>query len=440
MRLPLERVARYRCLAAAPLETLQVLPGESSLTLLAAGDLALNRFASFEATSVLGDVAPIWNQADVRIANLETVCTSRTKPAGTIGSSLRADPEAVKFVQSARLTAVTVANNHALDFGSDGLAESVERVRGAGVAVCGAAPEPTVPAEPALFTAGGVSFGMIGYCDSHRNPAEEAVHMMPATATPERIQGAIRDLAKKVDIVIVQMHWGYEFIVHPLLRHREMARQFADAGAHIVLCHHAHVPMGIEVWGSSIIAQGLGNWLFEPQKYLISGHDWTQQSFLLQLAISRKGVHSASVVPFGIDKGPQISLLAGNAREFFLRGMSRMSQSLQDSRWLGRVERCRTIFETVQLLSTLPSYSDIELRQRALSLRTPIRVELASALSLFDGKAAQLATVLRDVAARAEHPGMIRRLVASAQTTIALGLEDLRRQYRWQDAFLARVP
>jgi hypothetical protein len=437
----MERLLRTRALSSAPLERLPIAPGQPQACLLAAGDLLLSRARSLDPVAVFADARQVWEGADARVGNLESVCTGRKDPAGTIGSSVRAGPEAAEFLGEAQLTAVTVANNHALDYGSEALAESVERVAAQGIHVCGLSPEPGLPARPAVFEVRGVRVGMLGYSDNYRPPAFEAVHAAPAMTNPEEMAAAVAGLARNVDLVIIQLHWGYEFSLHPLRSHREVARRLAAAGAHLVLCHHAHVPMGVEVTGRSLIAHGLGNCLFPPSENQRSGHDWTGLSFLLRIAFSRHGAHSAEFIPYELLPGPSLHLLGGGPRRRFLRALGHMSARLDDSAWLDRLERARIIYETSCIVDLVCRAADQQLVERARLLRTPLHRDLIGALRAIDTAPARLAARFLDGLSETTELAALRRILAERQPRL-LGeaLPALQKLYRWQDALASRLP
>ena len=304
---------------SSPLERLQVRSDPAVASLIATGDLSFYRAVTFSPDSILNDAKGIWDSADARVGNLETVCTRRVEPAGSIGGSIRAEPEAVDFLRSSGVTAVTLANNHSLDYGSDALAETVSSVQAEGIGVCGVSASEHAAAEPAIFSVKGIRVAMLGYCDNYRPPVNEPVHACPASLPDEAtLCSIVRETAAQVDVVIVQLHWGYEFALHPLRSHRDLARRIVASGEKIVLCHHAHVPMGIEAIDNSVIAHGLGHCLFELGKYQIRNHDWTARSFLLKVGFSRTGVHNVELHPYQIMSGPRIRLLHGPRRSLFL--------------------------------------------------------------------------------------------------------------------------
>ena len=123
---------------------------------------------------------------------------------------------------------------------------------------------------------------------------------------------AIGAARSHVDVLVIHLHWGYEFTLHPLLRHRDMARRMVEQGADLVLCHHAHVPMAIEVWRRGVIAYGLGNGFVPMSGYMLAGHPWTDRSCLLEIALAKDGIRSIRLHSFVIRSAPSPGRLVGS--------------------------------------------------------------------------------------------------------------------------------
>jgi poly-gamma-glutamate synthesis protein (capsule biosynthesis protein) len=307
------------------------------------------------------------------VGNLESPLTSASRPAGAIGAFLRAAPETVKVLALCGFNAVTVANNHSIDYGCEGLIESLRVLDEHGIRHCGGGDSPVAARAPAVLTAKGVRVGMLGYCDDYR-PAGEG-RLAPAAVYDDRVILAdIKALRPKVDLLVLQLHWGYEFALYPLLTHRERARSFAAAGADLVLCHHAHVPMGLEITGKSLIAYGLGNFIFPLFQYQRMGHPWTDRSFALKANFSKSGLVSAELVPVGIAEDHYAHVLENGTRNEMLGALGLLSRRLLDDRKLARIEHDRMIREACHYLEVFRTYRPEELdeaRERAMFLRAP---------------------------------------------------------------------
>jgi hypothetical protein len=139
------------------------------------------------------------------------------------------------------------------------------------------------------------------------------------------------------------------------MTHRTRARRFAEAGADLVLCHHAHVPMGIEVWNQSLIAYGLGNLVFPASQYLEDGHPWTRRSVVLKVAFDRSGISQAEVIPVEMRLDFSVAPSTGVRRSQMLGALGKLSEGLQDSEKLARLEADQLAREALRWLTSLDS-------------------------------------------------------------------------------------
>jgi poly-gamma-glutamate synthesis protein (capsule biosynthesis protein) len=143
--------------------------------------------------------------------------------------------------------------------------------------------------------------------------------------------------------VVVQLHWGYEWSMYPLRSQRDLARSYVEAGAHLVVCHHAHVPMGVEVWRDGAIAHGLGNLHFGGSK---SGHHpFRHASFVLRAGLSRSGITDLEVIPVATDEAGRTGPASG-----------RQAELIEDAvTYLSRPARSRRVPRAGRRLGRLPS-------------------------------------------------------------------------------------
>ncbi len=437
----LERLAlRGMPFGPAPSE-IPVSPGNTTATLLSMGDLALTRPLGFAPQSVFGELHTLMKRADLRTANLEAVLTDRTQRAGSYGSFIRAAPGNAELLRAARFDVLNVANNHALDFGEEALQDTLECLDRESIAACGVA-SGTNHENLVIRTAAGMRVGFVGFCDDYRFGAPTNGGPRPAEAMADMIAATIAAARPQVDFLVCHLHWGYEFTLHPLLRHREQARAMIRAGADLVLCHHAHVPAGIEVLGNGAIAYGLGNAVMPMSDYMREGHPWSRRSFMLEVQIGEHAVRSLRLHPFGVAPDGRIEELPPAGQREVLAGIGCLSARLQDAEFLERIERCRLIYETYVLLQALEQAALAganQLQERLLGLRVLRQrqlLEYMGRLPLF----AEAAASLMDLARMAKDARGAASRYDSMRSTFAGALPALRSAYRWQDALRARIP
>ena len=198
------------------------------------------------------EVVAVIAGADLRLLNLECCISSRGAPWPAVGKPFffRAPPAATSVLRHLGVDVVTLANNHALDFGFDALADTFEALDRAGIQWVGAGETVARAREPAVVERAGARIGVIGVAD---HPADFAAAAdRPGTAyadlgrgTPGWLTGMVRSARDAADIVVVTPHWGPNMVRAPLPHVRRAAAGLVAAGATLVAGHSAHVVQGV---------------------------------------------------------------------------------------------------------------------------------------------------------------------------------------------------
>jgi poly-gamma-glutamate capsule biosynthesis protein CapA/YwtB (metallophosphatase superfamily) len=233
-------------------------PSGSVLKLALAGDTMLGRGAADAIVErgveslVAPELAAITRAADLFVLNLECCVSSRGGrwPDPHKPFFFRAPPAAVELLLLLGVDCVTLANNHALDFGIDALCDTFDHLDEAGIAWVGAGRDVGEARAPALLEANGRSVAIIGFSDHPAAYAARAngpgiAYADPwAEPVPEWIPAAIE--AAAADDVVVTPHWGPNMNPEPLPRVRRGATALRELGATLVAGHSAHVFQGVE--------------------------------------------------------------------------------------------------------------------------------------------------------------------------------------------------
>src|SRR5215216_3203706 len=225
------------------------------LRLALAGDTMLGRsvadaIAAGRETLLDPDVVAIAATADLFVVNLECCISERGAPWPDAGKPFffRAPPRAAELLAAWGVDAVTLANNHALDYGRDALADTFAHLQAAGVAWAGAGADEREARAPRRLTAGERRIAIVAATD---HPADFA-------ATPDRAGVAYADLRRAVpdwltdalalarpgDAALCFVHWGPNMVAAPVEEVRRAARVLTGAGATLVAGHSAHIPHG----------------------------------------------------------------------------------------------------------------------------------------------------------------------------------------------------
>jgi poly-gamma-glutamate capsule biosynthesis protein CapA/YwtB (metallophosphatase superfamily) len=229
-----------------------------TVSLALAGDTMLGRgVARTLATTppealVAPEVRAALGEADLVVLNLECCISERGRPWNAPGKPFffRAPPRAVELLALLGTGCVTLANNHALDYGVDALADTLEHLAGAGIAAVGAGPDLERARRPASLAAGGLRVAVLGVTD--HPPDFAAGPDRPGVAfadlgrrPPDWLLETVREAGASVDATLVTPHWGPNMTSAPVRHVRRAAAALVDAGATLVAGHSAHLPHGV---------------------------------------------------------------------------------------------------------------------------------------------------------------------------------------------------
>jgi poly-gamma-glutamate synthesis protein (capsule biosynthesis protein) len=201
--------------------------------------------------------------ADFAALNLESAVCVACVPIDK-EHTFNSDASGLAALRSAGFDLVSLANNHVLDYGPDGLGDTLARLDEVGLAHAGITEEDE-PQTPVVVRMGAVTIGWLGYADAE-TPfayAQEyfAFARRPARADPAIIRRDLAALAPQVDLAVIEVHWGLED--QPITpRQRQLGNLMIDSGAAIVVGHHPHVQQDAEWYRGGLILYSLGNFVF----------------------------------------------------------------------------------------------------------------------------------------------------------------------------------
>jgi poly-gamma-glutamate synthesis protein (capsule biosynthesis protein) len=218
-----------------------------------AGDTMLGRGvadrlrADPRARLVAPEIAEVAQSADLFVLNLECCISDRGKrfPDPRKPFFFRAPPVAAERLAELGVDAVTLANNHALDYGPDALLDTIEHLDRAGVAHAGAGADETAARRPARLP------GLRLVTVSDHPAAFAAAPGRPGVAYADLRGGELPDWLRRAaapgpqEIVLVSPHWGPNMLAEPLPAVRAAAAKLVTAGATLVAGHSAHVFQGV---------------------------------------------------------------------------------------------------------------------------------------------------------------------------------------------------
>jgi hypothetical protein len=312
------------------------------VTIAALGDLMLagewDDISSFgameESLGALGELV----QADVVFANLEATVPGDgeaiAKQPRLIGQ--RATLEAA--LKCLRLNLASLANNHTFDALLGGFSEVRGLLDDLGITYLGAGQDLEEASQPVILERGGLTFGWLAFTDHETRPSHVASSDSYGVNPLEQdeAEDQIAELAKQVDHVIVSLHWGVEYCHLPAPTQITVARRLIDAGASLVIGHHAHVIQGVEAYGGGAIAYNLGNAATTDLKIdgrlAIHQNVRTRSSFALRATFTSEGLKDVELVPFYAGRGG-IELEHQAPRRILERANRSLAAGVSESQW-----------------------------------------------------------------------------------------------------------
>ncbi len=279
-------------------------------------------------TSGLGENYPfelvnkLTHSADITFGNLESplVSPANLDKAQSEGYLFPGKPETAKALKKAGFGLVTFANNHALDYGSAGLQDTLTALDSAGVSYVGAGADPYAPR---YLEKNGLKLAFIAATDVlpyGLNPNEANPPI--ALFDQEKILKAISEAHKQADVVILALHWGEEYRAVSSTRQEEFAKLASAAGANLILGAHPHVVGQFEVINQTVVAYSLGNFVFDS-RYPPESRD----SVAFYVKLDKSGVVSAQAIPLKIEKERPRPLLPAEQQE----GLGKLATLAADS-------------------------------------------------------------------------------------------------------------
>jgi poly-gamma-glutamate synthesis protein (capsule biosynthesis protein) len=233
---------------------------------------------------VWGDALAEWARIrpDVRIVNLETAVTARGDWQRGKGIHYRMHPANLPCLTAAGIDCCVLANNHVLDWGQAGLAETLETLPRAGIHLAGAGRDQGEAAAPAVLTTARGRVGMfsLGVASSGIPPDWAAAPGRPGVnlladfspASLRRIAAQVKAVRRTGEVVVASIHWGGNWGYTVPEAHQAFARGLVDqCGVDVVHGHSSHHPLGIEVYRERPIFYGCGDFLNDYEG--ISGYE-----------------------------------------------------------------------------------------------------------------------------------------------------------------------
>ena len=231
------------------------------LTIAVGGDVMFGRVTSsgwrpHGGTDPFGTWGQTLANADVAFVNLETGICSQGRTHSRL-PLLWAPPDRLRALTKVGVDVVSVANNHALDCGPDGVTQTRAALDALGIAAAGIAPTGSVR----------VSRNVVVFAATLHPPPYRARGARPVVALGSDLPPRIAHLRRQYParLLVASLHWGRERASEPAAWQRDLARQLIAAGAQLIAGHGPHTPQPREQIGDGIVLYSVGNFVFDDQ-------------------------------------------------------------------------------------------------------------------------------------------------------------------------------
>lgn len=258
------------------------------ITIIATGDVIPARSVNSKMVTLHDFTYPFvktalfLKKADAVFINLESPFVSGCQPT-LEGMVFCGDERSVDGLSYAGVSVASVANNHAGNYGVEGMKNTVRLLSSKNIKITGLG-------EPAILQIKDKTFGFLGFNDIGIGGAGIA------QADPKQITLEVSTLRHQVDFVIVTFHWGIEYQSDPTERQRFLAHAAIDAGADLIIGNHPHWVQGVEQYKGKFITYAHGNYVFDQM--------WSQETregVIGQYTFDRNGLKNVAFFPVIID-------------------------------------------------------------------------------------------------------------------------------------------
>jgi len=279
---------------------------DKPINILSFGDMMLDRYVrrfidNKGVNALFANITPLLKDKDMVVANLEGSITNFTpKPLDPDNVSFTFDPQIVPELKKLGFTHFSLANNHSLDFGAEGVRQTKELLDKENLKYFG--DYKNQASLSYIESIGNFKVALIGYHELFDPDTTSVIN-------------EIKNIRDKTDFIIVYPHWGIEYQTQFSKGQQIKAYQFIDAGADTVIGAHPHVIQPIEIYQNKPIFYSLGNFIFD-QTFSKN----TQQGLAVNIKLENKNINyeiitleSKNLIPYILDNSVREPILSNIA-------------------------------------------------------------------------------------------------------------------------------
>ena len=280
-----------------------------------------------EFSALFGDALPALKEKDVSVVNLESPLTRRSDPIIKTGPHHSAPAECGRALRFAGFDVAALANNHILDHGAAGIADTIEACTASGLRTVGAGQTLAEAQEPLYLETKSGLISIINVAENEfsiAGPRSAGANWLDPATNYAQVMNA----RAKAHAVFVVIHGGHEFYPLPSPRMVETYRYYASLGVTAVIGHHSHVASGFEIFNGVPIFYSLGNFISDPRWQARDG--WLE-GYFVKLNVIEGRVSKIRLYPYQQSTETcGLSLLRGDVKKRFLEKIAAHCDTIRD--------------------------------------------------------------------------------------------------------------
>ncbi len=308
------------------------------MNIIIAGDFCPNsrllKTDILQVNPITDEISNLLSQCDYSIVNLECpVAAKSQKPILKQGPNLCCTPAAISYLKQRGFTAISMANNHIMDYGEMGLLQTIDETKNVGLDYVGSGTAQDPNRQVLFAERDGTTVAIINCCEREFSVTSKTLSgANPLNPIEQYYQ--ILDAKENADYVVVITHGGIEHFPHPTPRMKDTYHFLIDAGADAVVNHHQHCYCGYETYMGKPIFYGLGNFCFDWDGKRNS--IWNE-GFLVKLSLGNQKV-TFELVPYTqCNEAPKVLLMDSVQRMGFDAKIVELNRIMSDEKELERI-------------------------------------------------------------------------------------------------------
>lgn len=274
---------------------------------------------------IMPEVIERMQAADIMALNNEFAYSNRGTPTADKQFTFRARPETAAYLTDLGVDIVSLANNHAYDYGPTALEDTLDTLRETGIPYVGAGRNIDEARKPVYYIVGDLKIAFVSATQIERldtPDTKEATETSPGVFrcwNGARLMETIREAAQNSDFVVAYIHWGTENQAELDWAQLKQAPELIAAGANLVIGDHPHCLQPIGVIQGVPVIYSLGNFWFNSK---------TLDTGMVEVTIDETGIVSYQFIPC-LQSGCKTTLLQGAEKERVLSYMRSISEGVR---------------------------------------------------------------------------------------------------------------